>query len=167
MIKLATFGVACVAAVGVSHFAREGRRCATTAAWVILVNWLLFVWPWVHAPSSPAFIVSEYGPYTRQEDMWALTDLLSLVAIVWVCRGHWWSPAIWISYLCTLTVFAMAFLQGIEYTEYSVFLDAALVVQLAVIFTIGGPGCADYLSHRWHRLRGVVRSPVNNCEAAS
>lgn len=163
MIGLALFGVACVAAVAVAYAARlttEERDCVVFAAWVLSGNWLAFAMPWVYAPASPAFIVSSLWIYVHNSDMWAFADLASLLLVAIKCRHAWWSPLLWVPYLITLTMHSIAWCNGLEYIDYRAVLDASLVMQLAVIFTLGGGGCADRLSDLWGGFRGVVRSAI-------
>lgn len=163
MIPIALFGIMCAAAVAVAHMARlatEERDCVVFAAWVLLGNWLLFSTPWIHAPLAPAFIAYELGIPASNSDMWAFADLASLLAVLIRCRNAWWSPLLWVPYLITLTMHSIAWCNGLEYIDYRAVLDASLVMQLAVIFTLGGGGCADRLSDLWGGFRGLVRSAV-------
>lgn len=162
MIGLALFGMACVAAVAVAYAARlatEERECVVFAAWVLLGNWLTFSMPWIYAPASPAFIVYSFGLHVRNIDMWAFADLACLALVAIKCHRAWWSPLLWIPYLITLTMHSIAWCNGLEYIDYRAVLDASLVMQLAVIFTLGGGGCADRMSDLWG-LRGVVLSAI-------
>lgn len=162
MIPIALFGIMCAVAIAVAYAARlatEERDCAVFAAWVLLGNWLAFSMPWIYAPASPAFIASSLGIYMPNIDMWALADLASLVAVSVRCRNAWWSPLLWVPYLITLTMHTIAWCNQLEYIDYRAVLDASLVMQLAVIFTLGGGGCADRLSDLWG-LRGVVLSAI-------
>jgi len=158
VIKLALFGVLCVLAIAVAHCAREERDCVVFTAWVLALNWLLFASYWIYAPSSPAFLLYAIGIQVKHEDMWALADLVSLVAVGWHCRNLWWSPLLWCVYLVTLVMHVIAWANSLQYTDYIEVLDAALIIQLAVIFMLGGGGCADLLSNCWTRLRGVGRT---------
>lgn len=137
----------------------EERDCLALASWVLFGNWLLFSMPWIYAPASPAFIAYAWGLEVSNKDMWAFADLVSLVLVAIKCRHAWWSPLLWIPYLITLTMHSIAWCNGLEYIDYRAVLDASLVVQLAVIFTLGGGGCADRLSDLWG-LRGVVLSAI-------
>lgn len=136
------------------------------AAWTLAINWLLFSSFWIYAPLSPAFLVYGAGEQlgieiaVRHEDMWALADLMSLVAVSIRCRNAWWSPLLWVPYLITLTMHTIAWCNGLEYIDYRAVLDASLVIQLAVIFTLGGGGCADRMSDLWGGFRSVVQSAV-------
>lgn len=151
MSKLVTFGLLCVAALVVASCSREDRRCIVTAASVILANWALFVLPWVYNPLSPAHLLKVIGLPATHEDMWALADLASLLTIAIQGRDTWWAPMIWSAYLATLTMHAVAWATALQYVDYSAVLDASLIVQLAVIFLMGGSGCADLVSRcrRW------------------
>lgn len=153
MISIALFGTVCAAAVVVAHMARlapEERDCLVFAAWVLLGNWLTFSMPWVYAPASPAFIAYSLGLHVSNLDMWALADLASLLLVAIKCRNAWWSPLLWVPYLITLTMHSIAWCNQLEYIDYRAVLDASLVMQLAVIFTLGGGGCADILLNYWH-----------------
>lgn len=164
MISVALFGGMCVAAIIATYLARlpaEERGCAVTAAWVLAGNWLLFACAWIYAPLSPAFLLYGVGIKVKQEDMWALVDLLSLIVVAVRTRHIWWGPLLWTPYLVTLCMHAVAWGAALEYIEYRAVLDAALLIQLAVLFTLGGGGCADRLSDMWGGLRGVVRSAVH------
>jgi len=53
---------------------------------------------------------------------------------------------------------ALAWLNGFQYVEYETVLDACLVVQIAVLFVVGGDGCADRLFGLRDSLRHMVRA---------
>lgn len=152
MVKLVTFGSLCTIAFLVALCAKNDRACLTKAAGAILLGWLLFSMPWIYAPASYAFLI---GAPARQEDGWALFDLIGMVFVVLSCWSVWWGPLLWIPYLITLTMYAVASANHLEYNQYETVLDASLSVQLAVIFLIGGPGCADRLLDCWRSVRGV------------
>lgn len=130
------------------------------AAWVLAVNWLLFSMPWIHAPLAPAFLAYEYGFTFSNKDMWAVADVIALIAVMTKCRHAWWSPLLWVPYLITLTMHAIAWCNGLEYIEYRAVLDASLVMQLAVIFMLGGGGCADRVFGVWGGFCNLVRATV-------
>ena len=153
MLKLGTFGLLCAVALVVAAHAREQRRYAMLSAIVIAANWLLFAMPWVYHPLSPAHLLKVWGLPTSHEDMWALTDLLSLIIVAWAGRSVWWSPMLWSVYLATLAMHAVAWANGLQYVEYETVLDACLVVQIAVLFVVGGDECADRMSGLRNRLR--------------
>ena len=148
MTKLATFGLMCAAALLVSLFAKKDGHVLRVAAAVIASNWLLFAMPWIYAPAALSFAVGG-----SNLDAWAMTDLLSMVVIAWAGRGAWWSPAIWSLYLVTLSMFSIAYALGLPYDQYLYVLDGALIVQLSMIFVIGGGDVADFLSDRWRYSR--------------
>lgn len=152
MVKLVTFGTLCVIAFLVALCSKDDRTCLTKAAGAILLGWLLFSMPWIYAPASYAFLV---GAPARQEDGWALFDLLGLVVVTLSCWRVWWGPLLWSPYLITLTMYAVAYANHLEYNQYETVLDASLSVQLAVIFLIGGPSCADRVFNCWRRVRSV------------
>lgn len=153
MCKVAFFGVACVLAMWVASCAREERDCILFTAGALAVNWLLFASFWIYAPLSPAFLLYDVGIQVKHEDMWAITDLASLVAVGWRCRNVWWSPILWSVYLVTLTMHVIAWANDLMYLDYDEVLDAALIIQLAVIFMLGGGGCADRLLGAWSNVR--------------
>jgi hypothetical protein len=152
MCKIAFFFVMCVAAICVAYCAKEERDCVTFTAWALAANWVLFVTPWIYAPVSPAFLAYDLGFPARTEDAWAAMDLICLVAVGWKTRDLWWSPYLWGAYLIVLAMHAVARFNGLIYEDYEAVLDAALVIQLAVIFSLGGGGCADRLSSSWHNV---------------
>lgn len=156
MVKLVTFGALCLLSVIAAACAREQRRCAVLAAMVILANWVLFVMPWVYNPASPAHLLKVAGYPSSHENMWALADLVSLCAIGWFCRDRLWAGILIGQYLGMLAMLAVAQVNGLQYVDYSMALDAALTVQLAVIFTLGGGGVSDRLSAGWRRGRSVL-----------
>ncbi len=151
-MKLVTFAVICLSSIAVAACSRHDRSCAVKVACIITLNWLLFAMPWIYAPASYAFLV---GAPARQEDGWALFDLLSMMAVINVCWRVWWAPVIWSIYLVMLSMHAVAWANGLEYLDYAAVLDAGVAVQLAVIFMVGGPGCADRLLAGWSRIRSV------------
>ena len=142
------YGIACALALLVALCARQDGHVLRVGAAVLGGNWLLFAMPWIYAPAAPAFAMQ-----VSNLDAWALTDLISMVAIGWAGRDTWWSPALWSPYLVTLWTFAIAWAVGLPYVEYKAVLDAMLLIQLATIFAIGGGDCADHLSDSWKRLR--------------
>ena len=140
-----------------------------SAAAIIAGNWLLFVMPWVYNPASLAHLLKVAGMPARHEDMWALVDLASITLLAWSCRHLWWSVIIAGAYLGALALHVVAANAGLDYEQYETFLDAALVLQLAVIFVVGGRGLADLVFH-WSRVRGLHllgRTPVEQREEAS
>lgn len=151
----------CVAAIIATYLTRlpvEERGCAVTAAWVLAGNWLLFASAWIYAPLSPAFLLYGVGIKVKQEDMWALVDLLSLIVVAHRSRYLWWGPLLWSTYLVTLSMHAIAWGAGLEYLEYRSVLDGALLLQIAIILTLGGRGIADRVSAAW-RSRILPRLP--------
>lgn len=165
MLKLATFGLMCAVALVVAACSREDRRIATVAALVVLVNWLLFAMPWIDNDLSLAHLAKMIGMPAKHEDAWALMDLLSLVIVAWVGRSVWWSPMVWTVYLATLAMHAVAWANGLQYEEYATVLDACLVVQIAVLFVVGGDGCAAYLSDVRDSVYDLVRTTRTRFEA--
>jgi hypothetical protein len=155
VVKLITFGLLCAAALVVAAFAREDRRCIFVAALVVAVNWLLFSMPWIYNPASLAHLLVTAGMPVEHADMWAVTDLISLITVIVACRHLWWAPVLWAPYLVTLAMLAVAWCNSLEYVEYSAVLDAALVVQLATLFAVGGDGCADRMLDFCRSLRSV------------
>jgi hypothetical protein len=161
MIPVALFGILCVAAIIAAYCARlpAGERdCAIAAAWVLTANWLLFVLPWLYSPLSPAFLLSGAGFAVTHEDMWALADLLSLIVVAHHSRNVWWAPLLWSTYLVTLCMHAVAWSAGLQYLEYRSVLDGSLLLQIAIILTLGGRGIADRVSAAW-RSRVLPRLP--------
>lgn len=155
MWSIVTFGLICAAAVAVSSCVKVDRACVVTAALVVTANWLLFSMPWIYAPASLAFIATDMGVKVTTEETWSVIDLLSLVAVGITCRRVWWSPILWSAYLVTLAMHAIAATNGLEYLDYRRVLDAALIIQLATLFVVGGGDCADRLLDRWRGLRGI------------
>lgn len=156
MISVALFGGLCVAAITAGYCARlpAGERdCAVVAAWVLAVNWLLFASAWIYAPLSPAFLLYGLGLKVTQQDMWAVTDLLSLIVVAHRSRHVWWGPLLWSTYLVTLAMHVIAWAAGLAYLEYRSVLDGSLLLQIAIILTLGGTGVGDRLSAGW---RGSV-----------
>lgn len=151
-MKLATFAVLLVLAIVVASCSRYDRPCLVKVAYILAANWLAFSMPWIYAPASYAFLL---GAPARQEDGWALFDLLSMVGVITVCWRVWWAPVIWSIYLIMLTMHVVAWANGLEYVEYAAVLDTGVAVQLAVVFMVGGPGCADRLLASWSRVRSL------------
>jgi len=164
MVKLVTFGALCTIAFLVAMCAKDDRACLTKAAGAILLGWLLFSMPWIYAPASYAFLI---GAPARQEDGWALFDLAGLIVVTLCCWRVWWGPLLWSPYLITLSMYAVAYANHLEYEDYETVLDASLSVQLAVIFLIGGPGCADRLLDCWRSVRGVGVPARDSSKASS
>jgi len=150
-----TFGLMCVLAVAVSACVKVDRAPVLTAALVIATNWLLFSMPWIYAPASLAFVLSDWGMPASTEDTWSVIDLISLMIVGIVCRRFWWSPILWSAYLVTLSMHAVAWANGLEYLDYRRVLDAALILQLATLFVVGGGDCADRVFDSWRSFRGV------------
>lgn len=167
MTSIFTFGLICALAVMVSACVKVDRGAVVTAALVIATNWLLFSMPWIYAPASLAFVLSDGGMPVSTEDTWSMIDLASLFVVGVVCRRLWWAPVLWSTYLVTLAMHAVAWTNGLEYVEYRGVLDAALVLQLATLFVVGGGDCADRLLTGWRGLRGVRGNTRRVFEAAS
>lgn len=167
MWSIVTFGLFCAASVAVSTCVRVDRGPVLIAALVIAANWLSFAMPWIYAPVSFPFVLADYGIHVRTEDTWAIVDLLSLVAVGLVCRRLWWAPILWSAYLVTLAMHAVAWANNLQYLDYRRVLDAALILQLATLFVIGGGDAANRLSDgwRWFRSLGMASRPSNALEA--
>jgi hypothetical protein len=155
MWSIVTFGLICAAAVAVTSCVKVDRACLVTAALVVTANWLLFSMPWIYAPASLAFIAADMGIEVTTEETWSVIDLCSLVAVGIACRHVWWSPILWSTYLVTLAMHAVAAANGLEYLDYRRVLDAALILQLATLFVVGGGDCANRLLDGWRSVRGV------------
>jgi hypothetical protein len=155
MWSIVTFGLICAAAVAVTSCVKVDRTAVMTAALTISANWLLFSMPWIYAPASLAFIAADIGLAVTTEETWSVIDLCSLVVVGIVCRHVWWSPILWSTYLVTLAMHAVAAANGLEYLDYRRVLDAALILQLATLFVVGGGDCADRLFDCWRSVRGV------------
>lgn len=155
MWSIVTFGMLCAACIAVSSCVKVNRNAVVIAAMVITTNWFLFSMPWIYAPASLAFIVSGWGMYMTHEETWSAVDLFSLVAVGVACRHLWWSPILWSTYLVTLSMHAVAWANGLEYLEYRRVLDAAIILQLATLFVVGGGDCADRVFDCWRSFRGV------------
>jgi len=162
-----TFGLLCALCVAVSACVKVDRNAVLTAALVIATNWLLFAMAWIHPEASPAFVMTDLGFYMTHEDTWSIIDLISLIIVGVVCRRFWWSPILWSAYLVTLSMHAVAWANGLEYLDYRRVLDAALILQLATLFVVGGGDCADRLLVGWRSVRGVRRDPRRVVENAS
>lgn len=162
-----TFGLMCALAVAVSACVKVGRNAVLTAALVILANWLLFAMAWIYPEASPAFVMTDLGVYMTHEDTWSVMDLVSLMIVGIVCRRFWWSPILWSAYLVTLSMHAVAWANGLEYLDYRRVLDAALILQLATLFVVGGGDCADRVFDCWRSLRGVRGAARRMVENAS
>lgn len=161
MLKLVTFGLLCAAALVVAAHAREGRRCVVIAAGIIAGNWLLFAMPWIYNPLSLAHMLKVAGFPARHEDMWALVDVLSLLTVCWYGRALWWTGLLIGPYLASLTMLTTGWAEGADYDQYSLMLDLCLLVQLAVIFWLGGDGVLDRLSAGWRwGQRWLARVPM-------
>lgn len=158
MSKLVIFGVLCVASILIGAFARQDSRTLAVSGGVIAGNWLLFSMPWIYAPASFAFVVNAAGVSCSQLDGWAIIELCALITLVGVCWRVWWGPMLWAPSLINLTMYAVAYANHLEYVEYQNVLDASLSVQLAVIFVLGGPGCADRVLRCWRVCRLVCAS---------
>lgn len=152
MIQAALFGSLCAAAIIAAYCARLPTGecgCAVAAAWVLAGNWLLFASAWIYAPLSPAFLLYGLGIKVMQQDMWALADLLSLIVVAHRSRHVWWGPLLWSTYLVTLSMHAIAWAADLQYLDYRSVLDASLLLQIAIILTLGGRGIADRVSAAW------------------
>lgn len=156
------YGIACGLALLVALCARQDGHVLRIGAAVIGGNWLLFAMPWIYAPAAPAFTLGG-----SNLDAWAVTDLLSMIAIGWAGQNVYWSPALWSPYLITLSMFAIAWTVGLPYLAYKYVLDAALTIQLATIFAIGGGDCADYLSDLCGRIRLYLVGIASGATAAA
>lgn len=167
MWSIFTFGLMCALAVLVSACVKVDRVPVLTAALVIATNWLLFSMPWIYAPASLAFVLSGWGIDVSTEDTWSVIDLASLIAVGLTCRRFWWSPILWSAYMVTLSMHAVAWANGLEYLDYRRVLDAALILQLATLFVVGGGDCADRVFDCWRSLRGVRGAARRVVENAS
>ena len=162
-----TFGLLCALCVAVSACVKVDRNAVLTAALVIATNWLLFAMAWIHPETSPAFVMTDLGFYMTHEDTWSIIDLISLIIVGVVCRRFWWSPILWSAYLVTLSMHAVAWANGLEYLDYRRVLDAALILQLATLFVVGGGDCADRMFDCWRSFRGVRGAARRMAENAS
>jgi len=161
MLKLALFGIFCLAAVLVSLCAKRDRSVMVAISGVVTVNWLLFAMPWIYAPAAPAFVAYAIGLPVHNVDAWAAVDLLSMMAVIGVGWRTWWAPLLWSPYLVKLPTYATAYAFGFQYVDYAAVLDMGLTVQLAILFMIGGGDCADYLLALGVRLRRLGRMAIH------
>lgn len=161
-VILALFGLSCAAVITAACLAREEREELRFASVAVGINWLLFASFWIYAPLSPAFLVYGSGEAmgleipVHHEDMWAIVDLVCMVAVGLRCRFMWWSPLVWGLWFAQLTMLAVAWANSLEYLDYKPMLDASLVIQLLALLalsTLGGNGCADRLLNLWRRFR--------------
>jgi len=169
LIKLVTFGLLCAVALLVAAFARDDRRCVFIVASVVAVNWLLFAMPWIYNTASLAHLLRLSGVPALHEDMWSVADLASIIILALWARHLWWSQIIAGCYMVTLSMLTVAAEMQLDYDQYAMVLDAALVVQLAVIFMLGGGGFADRLLAHWnsYRFRGLGRRSLARYEETS
>lgn len=156
--KLVTFAVLCVLSIVVAACARHDRACAVEVAGIIAVNWLACSMPWIDVNLSYSAVVKALGGTGKQTDGMALFDLIAMVMVVLVGCRVWWSAIIWSVFFVQLTMHAVAWANDLQYADYAPVLDAALVVQLAAIFMVGGPGCADRVLRCWRFCRMVCAS---------
>lgn len=156
MHKLVIFGGLCTLAVLVAGMSAHERRCLFTAALIILGDWLLFSMWWIHAPASLPYVAKGVGVHLTHLDSWAMIDLCAMICLIGCCWRVWWGPLLWVPLLINLVMYAVAYANHLDYIDYQNVLDASLSVQLATVFLVGGPGCADRLSRCWS-LRRVVR----------
>lgn len=157
MHKLVIFGGLCVLAVLVGALSTQDRRCLFTGALIILGDWLLFSMWWFYAPASLPYVAKGAGLHLTHLDSWAMIDLCAMVCLIGCCWRVWWGPLLWLPLLINLVMYAVAYSFHLDYISYQNVLDASLSVQLATVFLVGGPGCADRLSRCWGVFR-VVRS---------
>lgn len=167
MVKLATFGLLCVAAFVVAAHSHEERKFCVFASKVVGINWLLFSMPWIYNPLSPAHIAVTWGVPAHHIDMWAICDMTAMILLATAGRNVWWSPVLWCINMSMLATYAVAWSSGMEYVEYETILDAGLVIQLATIIAVGGEGCADRLSDCWRSIRGMGRAAGASIETFS
>lgn len=159
---LAFFAVAVTAMLFVGHCAREERKSIERVALVVTTNWLLFASYWIYAPASPAYLIYDAGMAwgvkipVKLIDVWAVTDLVSLVAVVWIAGRIWWCAIFIATYMAMLTALCVAYATSMDYDNYHYYLDACLIVQIGAILMLGGDGCADYLSRCCGKLRDLV-----------
>lgn len=154
---LITFGVMCTAALVVAVFSKVDRPCLVKIAAVLWLNWFCFSMPWIYAPASFEFVMHNLGLPGKQEHGWAINDMLSVIVCVTVCWRVWWAPLVWSPFLVNLSMLAVATTTGLRYTDYHFVLDASLVVQIAVIFSLGGGGVRDRVlgSRLLRRVLGI------------
>lgn len=155
-MKLYIFGAACVLAVLVAASAHEDRRVLVLCAVAILANWIACSMPWIYAPASVEFLTARTGTRLTQEEGWAMFDLAALTVTAMVGRRVWWGMVIPSMYLAMLVMLGFAAAEGLNYDEYSLINDTALVIALSVIFAQGGRGARDWLRGRW-RVRLAPR----------
>lgn len=141
--KLATFGILCLLSIAVAACARNERDCAVKVASVLTLNWLACNMPWINVDWSYSAVVHAWGLPGKQTDGFALFDFVAMVTVAYIGWDVWWSAIIWSVSFIQLTMHAVAWANGLQYADYAPVLDAALAVQIAAIFVVGGPGCAD------------------------
>jgi len=160
MAKLVIFGGLCVLAVLVGALSTQDRRCLFTGALIILGDWLLFSMWWIYAPASLPYVAKGAGLHLTHLDAWAMIDLCAMVCLIGVCWRVWWGPLLWMPLLTNLVMYAVAYSFHLDYSCYQNGLDAMLSLQLATVFLVGGPGCADRVSHCWRLYRGMLGVPI-------
>lgn len=121
---------------------------------LLLVVWMLYVWPWVHNPTSPASILYYLGlKDIEHEHVWMATDAIASMLTLLFAGRKFWGWAIWGCFISMLFAHVAAELFPMEFEPYSRSLDAAFLGQIAILFWLGGDGVRDRVSRFITRLR--------------
>lgn len=157
MLEIVPNGLLCVAALIVAACAKNDKAEGVRVGSLLLFVWVLYVWPWVHSPSSPAAVLSRSGvDGIQHQHVWMVTDAIaSMLTLLFAWRKAWgW--AVWACFIVMLCNHTFSPL--LDFSVYSTGLDAAFLGQLAILFVIGGPGAWDRLSNwraKFRRIHGV------------
>lgn len=152
--KLIICGILCLASVITGACSRRDRREAVGVGLVLLAVWVIYVWPWVHAPSSPLFVLYRLGIHgVKHEHIWMLTDALASMAVLLIGFQRPWVWGVWGCFIAMLCCHAVETNIPLPFDGYTRSLDAAFLGQLAILFWLGGPGVCDRLSRGVRYLR--------------
>lgn len=137
----------------ISSFA--GWRTFATSA-VIGADWVIFNAAWWDI--SPAALSSSMGAEFSHTDIWALTDLAAMVAVVCIAPYRLWSFAIAGFLLLQIGIYGLLD-AGTPWSMVTVVLDALFLAQLAVLSGKGGRRCGNSLRSVWAAFSSLLLGP--------
>lgn len=150
--------LACAATLVAFGAPSKDRTRAVLAGLLILIGWGL--WVCSYGPNSPAGLLYRLGVKDiEHSDVWAMVDALTSTAILAMAYHTRWGWGLWGAIVCQIVMHGANRYGGLPYPAYLTALDALFLAQLAILFSVGGRGCADTLSAICRHGRHVLRSP--------
>lgn len=148
-------GAMCAAAVMVAAFSRHDRRELVAIGLLICANFMFC--NLAYTPYAPKYALAAIGFDVSSKELWMLADTLVSAGALILAWHRWWGWVIWV--LAWVQIFAHALRMDklVDEFLYTDVLQIVLLIQLAVLFVIGGPGLVEFLHRSIARFRSRSR----------